>query len=405
MSTALGTSLDPVEQRILGALMEKQRTVPDSYPLTANALRSACNQASSREPVTELDEQTIHRALAGLRERELIRFVHTGSGARVVRFHQRLTEALGLDEPAAAVLTVLLLRGPQTPGELRTRTERVHGFADREAVEALLSELADRDDPLVVQLERKPGQHDHRWAHLLGPLPEGSAVPTSARVDREIVLAEGVDGRDARVRAAYDSSATDYADALGDELTHKPFDRWLLARVAELAPPGPVIDVGCGPGQVAAFLSDQGKTTSAVDLSPAMVDQVRSRRPEIDAKVGDLTDLLRPASAAGWSAVTAWYALVHLAPSELPAAIRALARVLLPGGMLALALHVGDEVRHVEDLFGAAVDVDFVFHDREQVLDACVSADLTDIQWYLRSSDAEHEVDTERLYVLARAPR
>ncbi len=402
MSTPLGTPLSPVEQRILGALMEKQRTVPDSYPLSANALRSACNQASSRDPVMELDEQTIHRTLAGLRERELIRFVHTGSGARVVRFHQRLTEALELDEPAAAVLTVLLLRGPQTPGELRTRTERLHGFADREAVEALLSELADRDDPLVVQLERKAGHHDHRWAQLLGPLPAGSAGPVAESVDRESVLAEGVEGRDARVLAAYDSSAANYADALDDELTHKPFDTWLLSRVVDLAPAGPVIDVGCGPGQVAAFLAGQGRTASAVDLSPAMIDQVRSRHPEIDARVGDLTDLLRPAAAAGWSAVTAWYALVHLAPSELPGAIRALARVLLPGGILALALHVGEEVRHVDELFGAAVDVEFVFHDRTQVLEACTSAGLADIEWYLRGSDAAHEVNTERLYVLAR---
>ena len=402
MSTALGTPLEPVEQRILGALIEKQRTVPDSYPLTANALRGACNQTSSREPVMALDEQTIHRTLAGLRDRELIRFVHTGSGARVVRFHQRLTEALDLDEPAAAVLAVLLLRGPQTPGELRTRTERLHAFADRDAVEALLSELAGRDDPLVVQLERKAGHHDHRWAHLLGPLPAGSAAPVTESVDRESVLAHGVDGRDARVLAAYDAGAASYADALDDELTHKPFDSWLLSRVADLAPPGPVIDVGCGPGQVAALLADHGRATSALDLSPAMIDQVWSRHPEIDARVGDLTDLLRPATAAGWSAVTAWYALVHLAPSELPAAIRGLARVLVSGGMVALAVHVGDEVRQADEFFGTPVDVDFVFHDREQVLDACRSAGLTDIEWYLRGSNPAHEVDTERLYVLAR---
>ena len=382
--------------------MEKQRTVPDSYPLTANALRSACNQASSREPVMDLDEQTIHRTLAGLRERDLIRFVHTGAGSRVVRFHQRLTEALQLDDPAAAVLTVLLLRGPQTPGELRTRTERLHAFADRDAVEALLSELADRDDPLVVQLERKAGQHDHRWAHLLGPLPEGSAVPVTETVDRESVLAHGVDARDARVLATYEASAAGYAEALDDELAHKPFDTWLLSRLVTLAPPGPVIDVGCGPGHVAAWLADRGRATSAVDLSPAMIDELRARHPEIDAKVGDLSDLLRPAAAAGWSAITAWYALVHLAPSELPGAIRALARVLVPGGMLALAVHVGDEVRHVDELFGAAVDVDFVFHDRERVLDACADAGLTDVEWYLRGSDAAHEVDTERLYVLGR---
>jgi uncharacterized protein YceH (UPF0502 family) len=402
VTSAHDVFLDPVEQRVLGALMEKQRTVPDSYPLTANALRSACNQTSNREPVTDLDEQTIHRTLAGLRDRELIRFVHTGSGSRVVRFHQRLTERLELDEPTAAVLTVMLLRGPQAPGELRTRTDRLHPFADREAVEALLSELAERDVPLVVRLERKPGQHDHRWAHLLGPLPADAAEPVSAAVDRESVLAEGTDARDVRVLAAYDASAAGYAEALDDELSRKPFDTWLLERIVRLAPDGPVVDVGCGPGQVAAFLAQHDRQTSAVDLSPAMVDQVRGRHPEIDVWVGDLTGLMRPRAAAGWSAVTAWYSLVHLVPSELPGAVGALARVLVPGGVLAVAVHAGTEVHHADDLFGAAVDVDFVLHGRDEVLTAFAGAGLTGVEWYLRGSDATVEVETERLYVLAR---
>jgi uncharacterized protein YceH (UPF0502 family) len=126
--------LDPVEQRVLGALLEKQRTVPDSYPLSLNGLRTACNQSTSRDPVVAYDEATLVDTLNRLRDRELVRFVKP-TGLRVVKYHQRLEEQLGLDGPAVALLTGLLLRGPQTPGELRPRTERLHAFADRDAVE------------------------------------------------------------------------------------------------------------------------------------------------------------------------------------------------------------------------------------------------------------------------------
>lgn len=396
--------LDPTEQRVLGALLEKQRTVPAGYPLTMTALRAACNQTSSRDPVTDLDEQTVHRTLAALRERELVRFVHTGSGARTVRFHQRLTEQLALDEPATALLTVLLLRGPQSPGELRTRTERLHPFADREEVERLLAELAGQPAPLVVRLERRPGQQDNRWAHTLGPLPQDAPEPERPAVDRESVLAAGTEQRDDRVRAAYDAMAENYAAALHDELAGKAFDRWLLDEIDVLAPAGPVLDVGCGPGQVAAHLAARGRRAAGLDLSPEMVDRARALHPELAVEVGDLQDVLRPREAAGWSAVTAWYALVHLAGSELTGALRSLTRVLVPGGVLALALHVGDEVRHVDELFGAAVDVEFVLHDRQQVLDAARDAGLQDVRWYLRNADPAVEVDTERLYLVGRVP-
>ncbi|MGH3589033.1 MAG: DUF480 domain-containing protein, partial [Pseudonocardia sp.] len=164
--------LSAVEQRVLGALLEKQRTVPASYPLTLNSLRTACNQSSSREPVTDYDDALLHATLKELRDRELVRPVWSGAGSRVVKFHQRLEEHLGIGEPALAVLTVLLLRGPQAAGELRTRTARLHSFDDRAEVEATLRELAELSEPLVVELERRPGQQDRRWAHLLGPLPE-----------------------------------------------------------------------------------------------------------------------------------------------------------------------------------------------------------------------------------------
>jgi uncharacterized protein YceH (UPF0502 family) len=394
--------LSAVEQRVLGALLEKQRTVPASYPLTPKALRAACNQESSRDPVTDYDEPVLQAALKELRDRELVRPVWTGAGSRVVKFHQRLEEHLGVGEPEMAVLTVLLLRGPQAPGELRTRTARLHAFGDRAEVEATLRGLAELSEPLVVELERRPGQQDRRWAHLLGPLPE-SAPPLPA-VDRDVVIAEGADARDAQVVAGYDAAAAGYARELADELAHKPFDRWLLDRIAAEADGGPVADVGTGPGHVAARLAASGAQVVGVDLSPAMVDEARNRFPDLEFQVGDLTTLLRPRAAAGWSAITAWYAFVHMAPAELPAVIAGLVRVLVPGGRLAFALHVGEEVHHVDELFGAPVDLDFVLHDAAEVVEAVTAAGLVDVEWYLRSPLPDVEVTTDRLYVVARRP-
>lgn len=382
--------------------MEKQQTVPASYPLTMAALLAACNQTSSREPVTDLDEQTIHRTLAELRSQELVRFVHTGAGSRTVRFHQRLTESLTLDAASTAVLTVLLLRGPQSAGQLFTRTERLHAFADRDAVEQLLTELAALSEPWIVQLQHQPGQRDPRWAHTLGPVDEATPTPTAQPIDRDSVLEGGTDLRDTQVRNGYDAMASGYTQALHDELAGKPFDRWVLDRVDELAPAGPVLDVGCGPGQVAAYLAARGRAATGIDLSPAMVEQARPLHQELDFQVGDLRGLLKPRDAAGWSVVTAWYALVHLAGSELVDALREFSRVLVPGGVVAIALHIGNEVRHVTELFGADVDLHFVLHDRREVLSAATAAGLVDVQWYLRGPDPAVEVETERLYLIAR---
>ena len=172
--------LDAEEQRILGSLLEKQTTVPASYPLTANALRSACNQTSSRDPVTDLDEQTVLRTAKALKDRGLLRIVWSDSGRRTLKYHQVLDELLGLEPDERAVLTVLLLRGAQAPGELRTRTDRLHGFADRGEVEECLHRMASRSLPLVRELPRRPGQHDARWVHLLGAAPEQSTHRTDA---------------------------------------------------------------------------------------------------------------------------------------------------------------------------------------------------------------------------------
>jgi uncharacterized protein YceH (UPF0502 family) len=398
--------LSAVEQRVLGALLEKQRTVPAGYPLTLNSLRTACNQTSNRDPITDYDDPLLQATLKELRDRELVRPVWSGAGSRVVKFHQRLEEHLGIGEPELALLTVLLLRGPQAPGELRSRTARLHAFGDRQEVEGVLRGLAEQDEPLVVELERRPGQQDRRWAHLLGPLPE--TAPPLPAVDRDVVIAEGTGARDARVVAGYDAAAADYARELAAELEHKPFDRWLLDRIAAHADGGPVADVGTGPGHVAARLAASGASVVGVDLSPAMVAEARKLFGDVEGdlefEVGDLANLLRPRAAAGWAAITAWYAFVHMATSELPAVLAGLARVLVPGGWLAFALHVGEEVRHVDELFGAPIDLDFVLHDASEVVDAVTAAGLVDVEWYMRSPLPDVEAATDRLYVVARRP-
>lgn len=395
--------LDPAEQRVLGSLLEKQATVPASYPLSLNALRAACNQSSSRDPVVDWDEAFVEATARGLKQRELLRVVWGSTGQRALKYHQRLDEHLDLAADERALVTVLLLRGAQAAGELRTRTERLHPFADREAVESCLQRLAARSTPLVRELPRRPGQQDPRWVHLLGPVDLPASSAGAPGVDGDAVLAGGAAARDARVHAAYETVAQTYAAQLFDELDHKPFDGWLLERVVVLANGDPVVEVGCGPGQIAARLAAAGAEVTGLDVSAAMVAEARRRVPGVRFEVGDLRSLTRPRGSAGWGAVVAWYALVHLAGSELPGVVAALARPLLPGGWLALALHVGDEVRHVTELFGHQVDVDFVLHDPAEVLAAVRASGLEVVESYRRGPLAEVEVQTERLFVLARA--
>lgn len=394
-------ALTPMEQRILGSLLEKQTTVPSTYPMTLNALRLACNQTSSRNPVVAYDEQAVEQCARELRHRELVRIVHGDRGQRVLKYHQRLDEHLALAADERAIITVLLLRGAQSAGELKTRTERLHGFADRDEVEVVLRRLADRTDPLVRELPRRAGQHDTRWIHLLGPVETGAPEPERApAVDREIVLADGAAARDARVTAAYDTVASAYADRYAGAVGE--FDTWLLHRVADLAGPDPVMDVGCGPGDVTSALAQAGANVVGLDVSAAMVTQARARHRELTFEVGDLRSVVRPRAAAAWGAITAWHALVHLAPSELAGAIGALARVLRPGGWLALALPVGAAVERVEGWLGTDADVDVVLHDPEQVRLAVTAGGFAIREWYLRGP-AEPDQTAPRLYVLASA--
>jgi uncharacterized protein len=169
-------SLTPIEARVLATLMEKARTVPDSYPLSLNALVAGCNQKSSREPLMNVTEAQAQEALDALK---LLTLVFQSSGSRVARWEHNFQRGVGVPEQSAVLLGLLMLRGPQTAGELRINSERWYRFADISSVEAFLEELQDRADakggPLVVKLPRGSGMREQRWAHLLcGPVEFGS---------------------------------------------------------------------------------------------------------------------------------------------------------------------------------------------------------------------------------------
>jgi len=164
--------LSAVETRVLGVLAEKQRTVPDSYPLTLNTLVAGCNQKTSRNPLMELSETDAQAALDSLKGYSL---VMESSGGRVARYEHNIERVLRVPSQSAILLTVLMLRGPQTAGELRIASERMHNFADISSVEAFLDELAERPaGALVVKLARLPGARESRWAHLLSGAPAES---------------------------------------------------------------------------------------------------------------------------------------------------------------------------------------------------------------------------------------
>ena len=196
--------LDAVEVRILGCLVEKQRTTPDTYPLSLNSLRLACNQTTNRDPVVQLDETTIREALHRLSKRRFSRLA-SGHTSRAYKFRHLLDEALGLADEDLAVLGVLLLRGAQTPGELKQRTERMQGFTSLEAVQEVLDRLVERE--LVLRLARRPGQKEERYVHQLSAEAEGAPAvelapePLVAAPPRPATLPVRDDGRMDRLEA------------------------------------------------------------------------------------------------------------------------------------------------------------------------------------------------------------
>src|SRR5271166_5521828 len=173
--------LQPSEVRVLGCLLEKQQTTPDAYPLSLNALRLACNQSTNREPVVDYDDAVIRDALHRLERRGYTRLA-SGAGSRAAKYRHLLADALPLSSAEQAVLSVLMLRGPQTPGELKQRTERMHAFADLAGVHDTLAALIERE--LVRRLERRPGHKEERYAQLLQAEDEPQAPAHEPSVER-----------------------------------------------------------------------------------------------------------------------------------------------------------------------------------------------------------------------------
>lgn len=168
----LARPLDPVEIRVLGSLLEKQQATPDYYPMTVNSILAASNQKSNREPVMELTEDEVTAALDRLQHQVLVWKV---IGSRTVHWKHNVDSPWALDPPAKALVTLLMLRGPQTPGELRGRSERLHPFSSPGEVEDVLQRLAREEEPLVIELPRQPGQKERRWMHLISGQHEAPA--------------------------------------------------------------------------------------------------------------------------------------------------------------------------------------------------------------------------------------
>jgi uncharacterized protein len=208
--------LDPVEVRVLGALIEKEATTPEYYPLTLNALVAACNQKNNRDPVVNYDEETVAEALLNLRRQHLA-METSGRGMRVPKYAQRLSEALNLGRRELALLGTLMLRGRQTVGELRDRAGRMHEFSDLEEAAACLDRMSELEQPLARRLERQPGEKEPRYTHLLsGAVDESApaavaartAVPVGGSASR---LAE-LEAEMARLRGEVDSLKSQMAD-------------------------------------------------------------------------------------------------------------------------------------------------------------------------------------------------
>ena len=197
-------TLDPTELRVVGALVEKSLATPDSYPLTLNSLRAGCNQSSSRDPVMDLSERDVSQALERLKRRRLVGTA-SGAGHRVAKFRHALAEVLELSRRELAAMAVLILRGPQTPGEIRSRVGRMADLADVAEAEEVLWMLSDREMPLVVELPREPGRSASRFAHTLA----GDVAPAETSPEREgeeagpqpLTLADRVDALEAEVES------------------------------------------------------------------------------------------------------------------------------------------------------------------------------------------------------------
>lgn len=207
------------------------------------------------------------------------------------------------------------------------------------------------------------------------------------------------EGRMENTRDGYDAIAQRYADQFLGELAGKPLDRALLDLVAtEVGDLGPIADIGCGPGHVARYLHDRGAATIGLDLSPGMIDVAKAAHPGIDFQVADMRALPFPDGV--WGGIVALYSIIHVEPTELAAVFREFSRVLRPGGTVLISFHIGDERRHVEEMLGSAVDLDFQFYRRGFVADGLEEAGLA-VSAYIERQPYPHEVSTVRGYLLA----
>ena len=270
---------------MLGSLLEKEVTVPASYPMTVNAVRTACNQASSREPAVDYDERLVHDTLRELKARDLVAVTWEDRGRRTLKYVQTVAARQGWADDERALLTVLLLRGPQPPGALKTRTERLHAFADRDDVEATLTRMAAAEPPLVRQLPRGVREHDARWVHLLGPVETGS-VPVTSPPSTATPCSPGepTPGTTRSARPTPPSPPTTPTTSWG---ARAPAVRALAAR------PGRGGAGSGGRGGLRAGPRDgvpagRGADATGIDLTPAMVEEARRRFPEGRYEVGDL---------------------------------------------------------------------------------------------------------------------
>jgi uncharacterized protein YceH (UPF0502 family) len=199
--------LDAIEARVIGTMIEKRITVPDSYPLTINSIVNGCNQMNNRAPVTALSEAEVTSAVERLRDRGFTG-LFTGMATRVPKYSETFAERLGLQRAETALLCELMLRGAQMPGELRSRAERMHAFADLTEVENTLSAMSQLTPPLVVQLPREAGARAAKWQHMLfgGELPEaGAATLPPSKLDRETALVDRVASLEAKVAELEDA--------------------------------------------------------------------------------------------------------------------------------------------------------------------------------------------------------
>lgn len=202
--------------------------------------------------------------------------------------------------------------------------------------------------------------------------------------------------------SGYDAVAAEYANHLFHELDGKPFDREFLTRFVSVLPSGPILDVGCGPGHVSRYVQGLGREVSGVDISSGMIACARELNPGIPFHVGDMRSL--PFPSASFAGLIAFYSIIHLQAEELPAVFTEMRRLLVPGGVLALSFHIGDEVRHIEELWGVKTCLDFVFFEPDTVAAALGAAGLDIVEKICREPyDATVEVQTHRCYILAKA--